>query len=534
MNTWEIGGSLFQTGRSYAAYKQALSQSSLQSGFFDGTTTIQLRPPQLNPNLTARIVGIVRKELLDKCTKEGRYYIIHRQLRDVFDMGALERLDNLDPTCREQPSLPDGTGIAIADNVVLTAGHVVRIMNPSFYRVVQFQVTGNRLDQEKVYEIDSFIDTRCGEEPSTVDAYESNLKGGEWAILKLKQPMKGVNGPLSMAEGPQVFAPGRKVTILGHPHGLPLRETEGKIVSFNQGQTPPMVEKYEAETLRGMSGGPVFDKNTGQLLGLHLRGRFTLAQYNNGPILRVCAVEPVEHMKSELQKRGLIGEFFQSVVPVMERLRLLHVDRPPVSTEESVQLRPSRQPLPTQSPAPATATQSDSGKRFMHPEGTGTTQPTILNPKIESQNVQAVQPTTWTQVVFGAVEWNKYFGHVGVAPPFPAKIDKIMNSPCPFVDGKKIHETHLLVLVPNAVNGQSLTLSVLDQLVRHPQGGGHATWLVIRGDPESSAPASHWVLITREAHLRYNWQRYERPRLLDAATAFLAQYVKTASILPNT
>ncbi len=56
-------------------------------------------------------------------------------------------------------------------------------------------------------------------------------------------------------------------------------------------------------------------------------------------------------------------------------------------------------------------------------------------------------------MAFGSVELEKYFGKVDPAPPLPANIEQILNSPCHYWQDKKVRETHLLFYVPRRVNG---------------------------------------------------------------------------------
>ena len=71
--------------------------------------------------------------------------------------------------------------------------------------------------------------------------------------------------------------------------------------------------------------------------------------------------------------------------------------------------------------------------------------------------------------------WEHYFGAVGKEPPLPDGIEAILNSTCPFWDGKKVNDTHLLVLIPSHVAGQPLTLDYLRKLIKQPQGEGYGT-----------------------------------------------------------
>ena len=150
---------------------------------------------------------------------------------------------------------------------------------------------------------------------------------------------------------------------------------------------------------------------------------------------------------------------------------------------------------------------------------------------------------------FGPKEWFIYFGgYLKNTPRLSPNMTEILNSPCPFVDGKKVHETHLLVLVPQTVNGQPLTFKTLGELVQKPLQG-HATnysyfYLGVYTDP--AAPPSHWVLMTRDViegsrNKRYQTQQallsqkgqgfYRVPTIIDATVCIFMEYVRTATRL---
>lgn len=147
---------------------------------------------------------------------------------------------------------------------------------------------------------------------------------------------------------------------------------------------------------------------------------------------------------------------------------------------------------------------------------------------------------------FGARDWNKYFGDVGVEPPLPADIAEILKSPCPIYPGKRIEETHTLVLVPATINGKPLTLDSLGELIQQPQNEGKASkysfyWHDAKKQiGQTPAPAAHWVLMTTDilpnsrsksyeaqvAEVK-KYSGYEIPRALEAAVAILMGYIKS-------
>ena len=151
-------------------------------------------------------------------------------------------------------------------------------------------------------------------------------------------------------------------------------------------------------------------------------------------------------------------------------------------------------------------------------------------------------------IAFGKADWEKYFGEIGLEPPLPANIEKILNERCSFWPNKKVKETHLLVLIPNTVNGKPFTMNYLGKLIQNPKSG-HATKYeyycdyVRKALGDKSYP-SHWVLMTRDIipgsrskgsskcrHMIANHSNktglpYELPNLLEATASILMHYVK--------
>jgi hypothetical protein len=107
----------------------------------------------------------------------------------------------------------------------------------------------------------------------------------------------------------------------------------------------------------------------------------------------------------------------------------------------------------------------------------------------------------------GAEAWRSQKIDVGEAPPIPSSITReLLESECPLHRGKKIKDTHLLVLVPKSVNGKPYTALELDKLCAMRKGSGEKliydgkewanTW---KSQPWASTPQSEseWLLIPK-------------------------------------
>jgi hypothetical protein len=153
---------------------------------------------------------------------------------------------------------------------------------------------------------------------------------------------------------------------------------------------------------------------------------------------------------------------------------------------------------------------------------------------------------------FGPKEWLIYFrARLRNIPRLPLNIAEIMNSPCPFWPNKKVYETHLLVLVPQTIRGQPITLRTVEELVKNPLEG-YATqysYFDLGEHTDPDAPPSHWVLMTRDVikgsrNTSYKDQQtliqercqekqvlYEVPHILDATVCILMEFVRSGSQL---
>ena len=173
--------------------------------------------------------------------------------------------------------------------------------------------------------------------------------------------------------------------------------------------------------------------------------------------------------------------------------------------------------------------------------------------ELNIDNCPLLTEVVFRNKAFGKKEWERYFGDVGIEPPLPANIETILNEPCSFWPDKKVKETHLLVLIPNTVNGKPFTMNYLRELIQKPKSG-HSTRYMVYSDyakeavGEKSYP-SHWLLMTRDIipgsrdkrckecrdmianHRDKTGIPYELPNLLEATASILMHYVKTGERL---
>ena len=177
--------------------------------------------------------------------------------------------------------------------------------------------------------------------------------------------------------------------------------------------------------------------------------------------------------------------------------------------------------------------------------------PARVIPSAPMEALAQAQPAL-PAIAFGAKQWRQFFGDVGVEPPLPSDIDKILKSPCPFWPHKRVEETHVLTLIPARVNGQPFCLDLLRDLIQHPKTG-HKTQYDYYRDAvkaqigQESPGRSYWILMSRDVLdgtrektykdqcARLNQKRgslpYEPPGMLEAATAILMEHVQSGEYL---
>jgi len=170
---------------------------------------------------------------------------------------------------------------------------------------------------------------------------------------------------------------------------------------------------------------------------------------------------------------------------------------------------------------------------------------------IEAERMQRIaelhsKPSSF--LAFGGAEWGKYFGEVGEEPPLPPHVEEILKSPCPFWPEKRVEDTHMLVLIPQYVNGKLFHLNALSELVRNPRTGYKTQYDyyddIVQSELGEKSFASHWVLMTQDVipdsrnkvwgeqktlvqkYAKQSTASYELPTALEAATAILTKHVK--------
>ena len=164
----------------------------------------------------------------------------------------------------------------------------------------------------------------------------------------------------------------------------------------------------------------------------------------------------------------------------------------------------------------------------------------------------------------GAAQWKEAFGvKVGAVPPIPNSITKaLLNSDCPIEPGKKIKETHILVLIPKSVGGEPYSALKLYELCSTKKGSGNkliydggsdwkgqswasteqaaSEWVLIpKGDPDPAkvAPDKHFRskdIAAQDVVLRDHYKEYREVKTLEVMTmALLYDLTHKERLLPD-
>ncbi|MBL6990722.1 MAG: trypsin-like peptidase domain-containing protein [Bacteriovoracaceae bacterium] len=197
---------------------------------------------------------------------------------NLIDFDLVSAYDYL-PACAEdtrfmdQYLLPGCSGTLVAPNKILTAAHCIVNKEQCLQRrwVFDYIDTTTSIKRENIY--------RCTDVVSV--NVDTNTVIFDYAIATLDRPVTD-RKPLELRTQGSV-ADGTELVVIGHPYGLPLKIADNGFVSpFYQHDevTNPtsymQKRKYyfyaNLDTFVGNSGSPVFNKQTGLVEGILIRG----------------------------------------------------------------------------------------------------------------------------------------------------------------------------------------------------------------------------------------------------------------------
>jgi V8-like Glu-specific endopeptidase len=181
-----------------------------------------------------------------------------------FGVTTLGERYNLcsDERYRTQPSLAFCSGTLIAPDLVLTAGHCVDAELCASTKVVlgyqmQDSSTLSPINQDHVYSCSEVV----------VRSFDSVL---DYAIIRLERPTVGVAlAPVKVGALP--LREGEGLVVAGYPSGLPLKIAGGATVLDGRERSADFFTA-DLDAFPGNSGGGVYAEDSGELVGVLVRG----------------------------------------------------------------------------------------------------------------------------------------------------------------------------------------------------------------------------------------------------------------------
>ncbi len=204
-------------------------------------------------NLAEATALMIEIESLKKSPTGHGWILRNYKLKDNFPLCADEKF-------LEQPTLGFCTGVLIAQDLVLTAGHCLLTQADCKKTKLVF---GFNLKKANQYEIPSNEVYGC-EQILKREAHESN--GVDYAIIQLNRQVEKIKPPhLAKKDSTRVDD---FLLSLSYPLGLPLKMDVAKVMLNNTQENTFIVQ---VNTFSGSSGSPLFNSE-GEVVGILSRG----------------------------------------------------------------------------------------------------------------------------------------------------------------------------------------------------------------------------------------------------------------------
>lgn len=156
----------------------------------------------------------------------------------------------------EQPSLGFCTGVLIAPDKVLTAGHCFNHHNTCNKTQLSFGWSLTKAQQKNIPTSEVY---NCKE---ILQHKNSIPQGIDYAIIQLDRAVSGAT-PVQIAKE-SLLKKGDSLLSLSHPYGIPLKKDLGQVLEDNPNKN---LFKVAVDTFSGSSGSPLFNVH-GELVGI--------------------------------------------------------------------------------------------------------------------------------------------------------------------------------------------------------------------------------------------------------------------------
>lgn len=215
------------------------------------------------------VAGMVAKSKLSPVA--GGYQFEAKNLTD-YGMCASVNFSS-------QHLLPDCTGFMIADDLLMTAGHCIEKYSDCADFAWVFNYDSAAAKNLQIADDQLFNCKRI------VKREYDLAQGIDYAIIQLQHKASlAQHPPLQLAK--REFALGDAVAMIGHPSSLPLKITTG-------GNTVKLSEnavRVSLDAFGGNSGSPIFDRQTGEVLGMLTGGGTDFVDANGCKVEFKCTV----------------------------------------------------------------------------------------------------------------------------------------------------------------------------------------------------------------------------------------------------
>lgn len=211
--------------------------------------------------LAKSTAAMIPVSLFTKTAKQGVFNLSSsRTLEDGAGVCASEAFS-------QQPLAANCSGFLVAPDTIVTAGHCYKSFSTpenvckSFAWVFDYNMKSENFDPTKNISINNIYLCK-----SVVKAQLTD--GVDFAVIKLNRAVVG-RAPLKFRKTGKV-ADTARLTVIGHPSGLPAKVSDGGKIIDNKNATMFVTT---LDTFQGNSGSAVFDSATGMVEGILVQGK---------------------------------------------------------------------------------------------------------------------------------------------------------------------------------------------------------------------------------------------------------------------
>jgi V8-like Glu-specific endopeptidase len=189
-----------------------------------------------------------------------------KRSNEVFGLSTktLQQAESLCENERfsDQPTAGFCTGFLIKDNILITAGHCIKDEATCIDTSFVFDFKKDFVASSSTVILPSSTVYSCKEVLFTETSDEIDV-----AVIELDRSHLRFE-PVSLSSS--AATSGDKLTVLGHPNGLPMKLDAGGKVRYSNQDLPHFVA--DLDTFAGSSGSPVFDTSSKGLTGILVKG----------------------------------------------------------------------------------------------------------------------------------------------------------------------------------------------------------------------------------------------------------------------